>query len=736
MDSEWMRIAKQIAEDTMNPVSDFVRRQLEQGKKPNRLIGEKSPYLLQHAFNPVDWYPWGKEAFDKARRENKPIFLSVGYATCHWCHVMEHESFENTEIAAIMNAYFVNIKVDREERPDVDRVYMNAVQAMVGNGGWPMSVFLTPDLKPFYGGTYFPPETRFGRIGFKDLLLRLHEAWETKQADLVQSAERITTLLQEHLTRTSPDTGALDSEILERVYEAFRDSYDSNYGGFGSAPKFPRPSVLNFLFHYYKNFGMRFALDMALSTLDQMARGGIYDHLGGGFHRYSVDQFWRVPHFEKMLYDQAQLVNSYLDAYQITGDARYERIVRETLGYVLRDMTSPKGGFYSAEDADSAPDPHDPDSKKEGAFYMWTLRELETILGPEQAEIVAFAYGVAPEGNTISDPHGEFENRNVLFAAYDPDSIARRFKLSLEEVTRILETCRQTLRQAREKRLRPALDDKIITAWNGLMLSAFARAGMVLDHPEYVETARRAADFLLLHLKDEKTGRLWRRYRDGEARYPGHLDDYAFLANGLIDLYEATADIRYLQEAEQLCQKMLDEFLDPKSGTFFDVSAESKELLFRSKEFYDGAEPAGNSVAILVLLRLARMLDRKSFQDTAERALKSCVPLIREAPSAYPQLAVALDFALSRPLQIVLAGNPQSAAMRRFLREINRRYLPNRVLLYADGEDGQNWLQKSLAFMESIQPLNGRPAVYLCENFTCELPTSDAKTLAERLDNP
>ncbi|MFQ5630635.1 MAG: thioredoxin domain-containing protein, partial [bacterium] len=696
-------------------------------------IEEKSPYLLQHAFNPVDWYPWGQAAFDRAKAENKPIFLSVGYSTCHWCHVMEHESFENPEVAAVMNNYFVSIKVDREERPDVDRVYMAAVQGLTGSGGWPMSVFLTPELKPFFGGTYYPPHGKYGRPGFVDIMERIHDAWTTQHGNIIESADQITAALQKQLAgASSSDTLAVSA--LDAIYEAYRDSYDTNYGGFGDAPKFPRPSVFNFLFRYFKRTDTGLARDIALETLGKMFSGGMYDHLGGGFHRYSVDTFWRVPHFEKMLYDQGQIANSYLDAYQVTGDDFYGNVVRDILEYVLRDMASPEGGFYSAEDADSAPEPSDPDHKIEGTFYLWTVEELEAVLGKEKGKIFAAAYGVAPEGNTISDPHGEFGNRNVLYLAYGVDSLVKRFKKTETEIATILASSKRKLFAHREKRLRPLRDDKIITAWNGLMISAFARTGFILDEQKYTQAAQKAADFVLENLRDEKTNALRRRYRNGEARYPGHLDDYAFLLNGLLDVYEASARISYLQDSENLATEMVNRFADEKNGGFYDSAGESKELLFRSKELYDGAEPSGNAMAILALLRLGRMLDHENFLATAENALKATTGNISRAPSAFPQLAAAVDFARAKSMQIIIAGKPDAKDTKALLNEIRSEYLPNRVLLYADGADGQNWLAGKMEVVGSMAPLDGRAAAYVCENFTCELPTSDPKALAELVD--
>lgn len=730
--ARWQRIAQKIAEDPMNHTSEFVARQLEKGLKANRLIEEKSPYLLQHAFNPVDWFPWGQEAFDRAKKENKPIFLSVGYSTCHWCHVMEHESFENVDVAAEMNARFINIKVDREERPDVDRVYMAAVQGLTGTGGWPMSVFLTPDLKPFWGGTYFPPHGQHGRPGFVDILRRIDDAWQNQHNEIVKSAAEITEALQKQMSGVTK-SDKLAISVADSVYEAFRDSYDVNYGGFGPAPKFPRPSVFQFLFQYAKARGVGLASDMALTTLQKMYAGGMYDHLGGGFHRYSVDAFWRVPHFEKMLYDQAQLANVYLDAYQITNDDFYAQVARDVLEYVRREMTSAEGGFYSAEDADSAPDPASPDHKVEGAFYMWTTAELERVVGKDVGEIFAAAYGIAPEGNTINDPHGEFGSSNVLYAAYGADSLSKRFGKSPKEIEKVIQQARADLFAARENRLRPLRDDKIITSWNGLMISAFARAGLILDAPEYTQAARTATDFVLQHLHDAGSGALFRRFRSGEARYPGHLDDYAYLLIGLIDVYEASAEISYLQKAERIAGSMIERFWDTEHGAFFDSASESKELLFRSKELYDGAEPSGNAIAILALLRLGRMLDHDAFLQRAEQALKAVSSQISSAPSAFPRLTAVLELSRARPIQIVLAGAPDSDDTRALLTEARCNYLPNRVVLFADGGDGQEWLAGKTAAIGSMTPLNGKAAAYVCENFACELPTSDPKALAELL---
>ncbi len=728
----WMETAKQKAEDKMNSSSEFIKRQLEKGLKPNRLIEEKSPYLLQHAFNPVDWFPWGEEAFEKARVTGKPIFLSIGYSTCHWCHVMEHESFENSAIAAIMNAHFINIKVDREERPDVDRVYMAAVQALTGAGGWPMSVFLTPELKPFYGGTYFPPDDRFGRPGFPALLTRINQAWQDKNADILTSADEITAALKQRQVAPAK-ADSLSTAALDEVYEIFRRSYDARLGGFSGAPKFPRPAIFDFLFQYGARTENKQAHEMALTTLRKMHAGGMYDHLGGGFHRYSVDEHWRVPHFEKMLYDQGQLVNSYLDAFQASGDSGYAEIAEDVLQYVLRDMTSPDGGFYSAEDADSAPDPQNPDHKIEGAFYLWEIKEIEGILGQEHAEIFTYVFGLESGGNTISDPHGDFGTTNVFYLAQPLDSAASRFQKAEDELFRILREGREKLVAVRNTRLRPLRDDKIVTAWNGLMISAFARAGMILNNEEYENAAVRAADFIIANLMDRESGRLLRRFRNGEARYPAHLDDYAYLIVGLLDVYEAGAEIRFLQRAEKLAEIMLENFYDENEQNFYDSAPESQELLFRTKELYDGAEPSGASMAMLGLLRLGHMTANQEFLSVAENTAHTSISWLQQSPSAFPKVATAIDFAMSKGKQIVIAGAKDAPDTQKLLAGIHKSYLPNRVIIYADGEEGQNWLGQKSEAVAAMTALDGKPTVYVCENFACELPTSDVDVLRKLL---
>jgi hypothetical protein len=539
----------------------------------NRLAGEQSPYLLQHAHNPVDWFPWGPEAFEKARRENKPIFLSIGYSTCHWCHVMERESFESDRIAELLNKDFVPIKVDREERPDVDRIYMTFVQATTGGGGWPMSVWLTPDLEPFFGGTYFPPENRYGHPGFASILTQLGEAWRNQRGEIVQSARELTEELQRRSTVQPGSAAEVDERILDSGFYVFRRSFDGQMGGFGGAPKFPRPVVFSFLLRYHARTRNKEALEMTLLTLREMAKGGMNDQLGGGFHRYAVDERWFVPHFEKMLYDQGQLAISYLEAFQLTGDPLYANVARSIFDYVLRDMTSPEGAFYSAEDADSVIDPEDPKVKGEGAFYIWTADELRDVVPAPAVDWFMHRYGVAEGGNVANDPHNEFTNRNILYEAVSLADTALYFRQLEEVVAEGIESARRSLLQARSERVRPHLDDKVLTAWNGLMISAFALGGAVLDEPRYAEAARRASNFLIGRMYDPATGILLRRYRQGDAAIPGFLDDYTLFTQALLDLYETQFDLRHLELAVRLTEKQRELFEDRDQGGFFTTAA-------------------------------------------------------------------------------------------------------------------------------------------------------------------
>jgi hypothetical protein len=686
----------------------------------NRLAQEKSPYLLQHAHNPVDWYPWGEEAFEKARRENKPIFLSIGYSTCHWCHVMERESFENEHIADLMNRSFVSIKVDREERPDIDSIYMAYVQATTGGGGWPMSVWLTPDLKPFVGGTYFPPEDRYGRAGFPLILERVAEAWKNDRNRIVESSEEILAQLQRNAAASSSPGGGVDTATMDHAFQQFRRSFDSRLGGFGGAPKFPRPSVHNFLLRYWKRTGNEEALEMVEQTLLAMDRGGMNDQLGGGFHRYSVDERWFVPHFEKMLYDQAQLAISYIEGFQITGNDALELAARRTLDYVMRDMTSPEGAFWSAEDADSAPDPAKPREKSEGFFYIWSMRETVELLGEERAQWFAYRYGMEPSGNVANDPHQEFTGLNILYRAHTLEETALHFEREPKAMAAALAEAEQILLTARAKRPRPHLDDKILTAWNGLMISAFARAASVLDENKYRDAAEQAANFILTSMRTPD-GALLRRYRAGEAGIGAMLDDFAFFTQALLDLYETDFSFARINQAVGLMDRALDLLEDKDGGGFFS-SAEADALrLIPMKDDYDGAEPSGNSVSLMNLLRLFRITGNERYETAANKLIAAFSEKAQSGPYGLPQMLAAWEFSLAPNREVVIAGQVPTEMMRL----LRTKFDPNRVLLAA----GPELVQYHPASAE----MRG-PAIYICENFACQAPVSNKEDLARLLE--
>ena len=700
--------------------------------KPNRLFHEKSPYLLQHAYNPVDWYPWGEEAFEKARREEKPIFLSIGYSTCYWCHVMEREVFENESIAVLMNQTVVPIKVDREERPDIDHIYMAALQAMNGSGGWPMSMFLTPDLKPFFGATYIPPVGNNGRPGFPQILEKIHEVWTTDREKVIEAAGKAS----DYLVRLSSQDGERidpDLQALESGFQAFQKNYDERNAGFGGAPKFPRPAALNFLLRYHARTKNLSALEMSLSTLRRMANGGMHDHVGGGFHRYSTDERWHVPHFEKMLYDQAQLTVSYLEAFQITHDKFFRTVAEDILEYVLRELTHPDGGFYSAEDAESAPDHSAPTQKEEGAFYVWTNSEIETILTPQEAEIWCRYCGVEENGNVIDDPHGVFKGKNVLHLLHTPAEVSKQLALSEEQGKKLLSTARQKLFGARSQRPLCHLDDKILASWNGLMISALARAYQVLGDLRYLRAAEKSATFILSRMRNTSTGELYHRYRDGEARFEGQLDDYAFFLQALLDLYEASLNIDWLTEGLRLAEDQNRLFYDQEKGGFFDTSGRDPSILVRTKEWYDGAEPSGNSVAILNLFRLAQFTSSKALETMARKSLSFFGEKLIGAGQAMPQMLVALSFSLSKPKQIILAGKASDPHMQTLLREVHTHFVPEKVLMLADRGKGEAELSLFIPLIVSLKKIDGRSTAYVCENYACRLPTSDPAELSRIL---
>jgi uncharacterized protein len=678
----------------------------------NRLAQETSPYLLQHKDNPVDWYPWGEEALEKAREEDKPILLSVGYSACHWCHVMERESFEDEATARIMNEHFVNIKVDREERPDIDSIYMSAVQALTRGGGWPMTVFLTPDGAPFYGGTYFPPTPRGGLPSFQQLLLGLADAYENRRDEVLRGAEGVREYLRAATGAAIPGS-AVGTELLDGAARSLLSELDRRFGGFGGAPKFPQAMNLEVLLRHHHRTGDGDALAGVETTLRTMADGGIYDQLGGGFARYSVDRYWLVPHVEKMLYDNALLSRLYLEAYQATRDPFYARIAEETLDYVLRDMTSPEGGFYSAEDADS--------EGEEGKFYVWTPAEIRGLLDPEDAELAGRYWDVTERGN--------FEGKNILHVQRDPGMVAAEFGLSPEELWDRIVGIRSRLFAAREERIRPARDEKVLAAWNGLMLRSFALAARVLDREDYRETARRNASFLLERLRSG--GRLHRSYKDGRARFNGYLEDYAMVADGLVALYEATFETRWLEEAEALCDAVLELFWDEERRTFYDTPADHEELVTRPRDVYDSAAPSGNSVATEVLLRLALILDREDYRARAETILEELSGGMEKLPGGFGRLLGALDFYLSRPREVAIVGDPDSPDTRALVDVVYARYLPNKVVTGRAPEDEE---PAGLVPLLADRPArDGKATAYVCEGYACQMPATEPEELADQL---
>ncbi len=685
---------------------------------PNALVHEKSPYLLQHAHNPVNWMPWGEEAFQIAERDNKPVFLSIGYSTCHWCHVMERESFENEQIAGLLNKYFVSIKVDREERPDVDRVYMLFVQASTGSGGWPMSVFLTPDRKPFFGGTYFPPDARYGRSGFPDILQQIAQAWRERREVLISAGDRVVAQLKEYVS-ASTATGTLNWNLFRSGFAPFRRSFDRQFGGFGSAPKFPRPAAFNFLLREYAANDNSEALDMVVKTLKAMAAGGMNDQLGGGFHRYSVDRSWFVPHFEKMLYDQGQLAWSYLEAFRITGDPELRNTAEQIFMYMLRDMRHDEGAFYSAEDADSI-DPDNPAHKGEGAFYVWRQDELNSLLGSERAARFAFCYGVQPKGNVMEDPHQEFTGKNILYQAVSLEEAAIHSQIAPAELQAELEQDKKILFEAREKRPRPHLDDKILTSWNALMISAFAQAAYVLQNETYLVAAQRALRFILSRMYSPD-GQLLRRFRDGEAAVNGFLDDYAFLAQALLDLYEADFDLEHLTVAVKLMKTAIEQFEDSEHGGFFSTSSEGERLMFRIKDDYDGAEPSGNSVAVDVLLRLAHLTGNDEYRVRADKALTDAAAKLNEQPVQAPQMLVALGRYLTEPAQLVVRCESFNDRVRNLLQEHRKQEWKPYFTYAVIPDSAMEQLREAAPFLATLER-KGSITVYECANFVCQLP--------------
>ena len=691
-------------------------------KYTNRLFLETSPYLLQHAHNPVDWYPWGDEAFEKARKEKRPVLVSIGYSTCHWCHVMEEESFEDEEIARVLNERFVAVKVDREERPDVDAIYMRAVQALTGHGGWPLNVWLTPDRRPFHGGTYFPPrDDASGRgIGFLSILMGVRKAYDAQPERVAEIGLQLTTYVRQTL---SPEGGQElpAAGILVAAARSYKDRFDPVHGGLAGAPKFPSSLPIRFLLRYHRRTGDKDCLEMARLSLAKMAAGGMVDQVGGGFHRYSTDERWLVPHFEKMLYDNTLLVVAYLEAYQATGEKDFARIVRETLRFLGRDMTSPEGGFYSATDADSIGPGGE---REEGYFFTWTPEELEAVLGAERSRIVGRHYGVTGKGN--------FEGRTILHAPDSPASIAKSLSLPEENVAAILEEAKELLYRERCRRPQPLRDEKILTAWNGLTVSAFARAGLVLDDPRYVEQAGRAATFLLGNLY--RDGRLYRTFMDGIAKNNAYLEDHAFLIAGLLDLYEATSDPQWLAKAIELDKILEDHFEDKIHGGYFLTGDDHEELLVREKPSYDGAEPSGNSVAALNLLRLHEFTTEDGYRRRAEMTFRYMAETLRSNPLALSEMLLAVDFYLDAPKQILLvAPRGEKGAADPLMTVFRGRFLPNRVFSVVSAGEEQERNARLVPLLRGKEAAGGRATAYVCENRTCGLPTNDPAEFARQL---
>lgn len=689
-------------------------------KFTNHLKDEKSPYLKQHAHNPVDWYPWGEEAFQKALYEDKPVFLSIGYSTCHWCHVMARESFQDEEIGQILNQYFVSVKVDREERPDIDSIYMTVCQMMTGSGGWPLTIILTPNQEPFYAGTYFPRMSVGRGVGLKDLLLNVKDMWSDKKQELLDSAQDIRSALED-LNRTAPGD-LLDLDAVDGAYQALKDSFDQENGGFGSFQKFPTPHHLLFLLRYWRATGKEEALVMVESTLEHMIRGGLWDHVGYGFHRYSVDPHWLVPHYEKMLYDQALITLALTECYQATHKTLYRETVEKTLEYVFRDMKSLEGGFYSAEDADS--------EKVEGKFYLWTHQELSQILDPGELELVEKVYRVQEKGNYREESTGQYTGHNILHLEEPLEESAHRLGLGHDELKNKLEMIRVKLFKARMGRVRPHKDEKVLTDWNGLMLVALARASVVLDNQDYLDTALNSLDFIKSKLY--RGGRLWHRYHDGEVKVEGYLDDYAFLGWGALELHQATQETDYLKLALELTQTLLDHFLDQDDGGFYFTAGDAEKLLLRKKEAYDTALPSGNSVAYHNLLRLSQLLEDQELNQQALQVEKAFAHHIKESPTGFSMFLAGALFRLEDSCQVVVSGAGDDTITQRMLGGLKERYLPHVTLLLNSGED--EWLKTRVESLSSKTAKEGGVTVYVCCHGICHHPTSQLEDVLRILE--
>jgi len=694
-----------------------------QAHPANRLAGEKSPYLLQHARNPVDWHPWGAKAFAMASQEDRPIFLSIGYSTCHWCHVMEHESFADEEVARLLNQTFVCIKVDREERPDIDQVYMTVCQMLTGAGGWPLTILMTPDKRPFFAATYIPKQTRFGRIGMLDLIPQVRDAWHGRRTQVVRSAEQITAHLLQ--VSTGAGDGGRDIDLVENAWRELANRYDPEHGGFGSAPKFPAPHNLIFLLRYWHRSGAGQALEMVDRTLLEMRRGGLWDHIGHGFHRYSTDREWLVPHFEKMLYDQAMLALAYTEAFQATGSAEHARTARQTLDYVLRRMTSADGAFFSAEDADS--------EGKEGKFYLWTLAEVRAALSEDDAALAAAVWNLSTEGNFADTVSGRRSGANIPHLAAPLIEVARRLALPAVRLEARLEAIRAALHEARERRMHPLRDDKVLADWNGLMAAAMSRAGQALAEPEYVNAARRAVNFVFERMRD-RNGRFLHRYRDGEGAVPAFLDDYAFLTWALLELYEATLEPDHLARAFALQDESIDRFWHREGGLYL-TAQDDEPLLVRPREVSDGAIPSGNSVVMSNLLRLAGLTGRTDLADKANAIVDAFAGQLGHMPSAHSHLMSGLLLASGPSLEVVIVGDPEREDTRRLVDSARSRYLPGlAILLVPEGEAGRT-IRRLAPFTSDFAAVDGTAAAYVCHDFSCQLPTTDPDELIRALQS-
>ena len=692
-------------------------------KGRNRLAYEQSPYLLQHQNNPVDWYPWSDDAFERAAAEDRPIFLSIGYATCHWCHVMERESFEDESVARILNEHFVSIKVDREERPDVDAIYMDVCEMLSGQGGWPLTIVMTPDRKPFFAATYLPRDSRYGRMGMLELLPRIAAVWKEQREDVLQSAEHLTTTLRRAAEITS-ESDVLDERTLERGFNQLKRRYDATDGGFGTAPKFPTPHNLLFLLRYWRRTADYTALAMVVYTLDKMVRGGIFDQLGGGFHRYSTDRSWLLPHFEKMLYDQALMATAYAETFQATGSEELRDAAYRVLRYVLRDLTSPEGAFYSAEDADS--------EGEEGKFYVWSLAEVESVLEPDDAALVARVFGLTEDGNFEDEATRERTGMNVLHVAHTPADVERVTGESAASVRARLEAAMERLFTHRNARVRPALDDKILTDWNGLMIAALAISARTFGEPEFLEKAEQSMAFILEKMRPEE-GVLLHRYRAGHAGIPAMADDYAALIWALIELYGSSFRPEYLRHAVTLTDEMDHHFRDAERSGFFLARVDAADLIVRQKEVYDGAIPSANSLHAWNLVRLARLTGRTAYEETAAEVFAFAAPYAAQHASAHTALLMALEHAYSPSMEIVIAGEPDAEGTRAFLEVVRSGYRPNlAVLQHSVESDGV--LEELAPFVAGQVPIDGRTAAYFCQDFACQAPTTDPGELQRMLD--